>query len=117
MILCLVDDLFFSTKISTAAKALGVPVAFERSAENVLARVHADRPALVIVDLNSGRLRPMECIAAVKADPELRGTRMLGFVAHADRDAIAAARTAGADDVLARSAFVQKLGDILSGAT
>ena len=117
MILCLVDDLLFSTKISTAAKALGVQAAFERSAENLLARVHADRPALVIVDLNSSRLRPMECIAANKADPDVKQTRTLGFVSHVDSDAIAAARMAGIDDVLARSAFVQQLGDILNSAT
>ena len=117
MILCVVDDLLFSTKISTAARALGVSVAFERSAGGVPARVRAERPDLVILDLNSSRLQPLDAIAAVKADPDLKGIRMLGFVSHVDSSTIAAARAAGADEVLARSAFAQRLGDILSGAS
>jgi PleD family two-component response regulator len=83
----------------------------------VVARVRAERPTLVIFDLNSGKLRPLEAISAIKSDPELRTTRTLGYVSHVDAAAIASARAAGVDDVLARSAFVERLGDILSGAS
>ena len=41
--------------------------------------------------------------------------RMLGYVAHADSATIDAARSAGIDQVLARSAFVNQLGSILTG--
>ncbi len=116
MILCIVDDLLFSTKISTAGKALGVEVAFERNADRVLDRVRTERPEMVIFDLNSSRLRPLDAIAAIKADAALKTTRTLGFVSHVDSQTIAAARVAGADDVLARSAFSQHLGEILTGA-
>ena len=37
MIVCVVDDLIFSIKISTAAKALGVEMFFERSKDKVAA--------------------------------------------------------------------------------
>lgn len=116
MILCLVDDLMFSTKISTAARAVQAQVAFERAPANVLPRIRAERPALVILDLNSARLQPIETIAAIKADPGLRATRTLGYVSHVQSDVIAAARAAGCDEVLARSAFSERLGDILTGA-
>jgi hypothetical protein len=39
MVLCFVDDLIFSIKISTAAKALQAPVFFERSSDNALPRI------------------------------------------------------------------------------
>lgn len=116
MVLCVLDDLLFSVKISTAAKALGVDTYFERSADMVLPRIREKRPALVIFDLNSGKLRPMEAIAAMKADAELASIRTLGFVSHVDADAIARAREAGIDQVLARSAFSAQLGEILTGA-
>jgi DNA-binding NarL/FixJ family response regulator len=115
MIVCAVDDLLFSVKISTAAKALGVDVYFERSPE-VIATVRAKRPSLVIFDLNSARLRPMDAIAALKADAALEGIKTLGYVSHVDSAAIAAARAAGVDEVLARSAFSARLGDILTSA-
>lgn len=114
MILCAVDDLLFSIKISTAAKSLGADLFFERNADQVLARVREKRPSLVIVDLNSAKMRPMELIAAMKADPDLRSVRTLGYVSHVDGAAVAAARAAGIDQVLARSAFAAQLGDILT---
>ena len=117
MILCVVDDLMFATKIATAAKAVQAQVAFERAPANVLPRIRDERPALVIFDLNSSRLQPIQTIAAIKGDTDVRGTRTLGYVSHVQGDVIAAARAAGCDEVLARSAFSQKLADILTRAT
>ena len=116
MILCVVDDLIFSIKISTAAKALAVPVFFERSPDMVLPSIRERQPSLVIFDLNSATLRPLDVIAQMKADPELRGIRTLGYVSHVQTDVISAARRAGIDEVLARSAFSDRLGQILTGA-
>jgi len=116
MIVCAVDDLIFSVKISTAAKALGVDIYFERAPDGVLPTVREKRPSLLILDLNSRRLKPMEVIAAIKGDPALAATRTLGYVSHVDSETIAAARTAGIDQVLARSAFVEQLGEILTSA-
>jgi CheY-like chemotaxis protein len=116
MVLCLVDDLLFSIKISTAAKALAAPIFFERSPDMALERVREKRPALVIFDLNSAKMRPLEIIAQMKADPALKAIRTLGYVSHVQTDVIAAARAAGVDEVLARSAFSDRLGQILSGA-
>ena len=116
MILCVVDDLIFSIKISTAAKALAVPVFFERSPDMVLPRIRERQPSLVILDLNSATLRPLDVIAQMKADPELRGIRTLGYVSHVQTDVIGAARSAGIDEVLARSAFSDRIGQILTGA-
>jgi PleD family two-component response regulator len=114
MIVCVLDDLLFSVKISTAAKALGADVYFERTPGMALARIKEKQPSLAIFDLNSARLEPLRVIAQLKADPETRGIRTLGFVSHVHTDTIAAARAAGVDEVLARSAFADRLGEILS---
>ena len=114
MVMCVVDDLMFSIKISTAAKALGAPVFFERNAGAVVERVREKQPALVIFDLNSPKLRPLEAIAALKADPGLQQIPTLGYVSHVQTDLIQAARDAGIDQVLARSAFTERLGEILT---
>jgi CheY-like chemotaxis protein len=101
-------------KISTAAKAIGADVYFERTPGMALARIKEQQPSLVIFDLNSARLDPLGVIAQLKTDPETRGIRTLGFVSHVHADTIAAARAAGVDEVLARSAFAERLGEILS---
>jgi len=116
MIVCVLDDLLFSVKISTAAKATGADVYFERTPGKVIERIREQQPSLVIFDLNSARLAPMRAIAELKADPELKPIRTLGYVSHVDSDTIAAARAAVIDQVLARSAFSANVGAILTGA-
>ena len=116
MIVCAIDDLLFSVKVKTAAKALGTDIYFERAPGAVVDAVRERRPSLVIFDLNSIRLKPMEAIAAIKGDPELKAIRTLGYVSHVDSASIEAARAAGVDQVLARSAFVDRLGEILTSA-
>ena len=116
MILCAIDDLMFSVKVKTTAKALHVDTYFERTPGQVLASIRERLPALVIFDLNSARLDPLSVIAAMQADESLRHIRTIGYASHVDAATIAAARQAGVGQVLARSAFVERLGDILTGA-
>lgn len=116
MIICAIDDLMFSIKVSTAAKSLKAEVYFERSGDKLLETIRDKRPSLVILDLNSVRLRPLDAITALKRDPDLSATKTLGYVSHVDTATIEAARAAGIDQVMARSAFVEQLGEILTSA-
>jgi CheY-like chemotaxis protein len=116
MIVCAIEDLLFSIKISTAAKQLGVDIYFERMRDRVLPVIRDKQPSLVIFDLNSSRLDPMTVIAAMKTDPQLKNVKTLGYVSHVDSEAITAARQAGIDQVMARSAFAAQLGAILQSA-
>jgi DNA-binding NarL/FixJ family response regulator len=116
MIICAIDDLLFSIRIRNAAKALQADIYFERSGDKLLDTIREKRPSLVIFDLNSQRLRPLEAIAALKGDPELVAIKTVGYVSHVDTGTIDAARAAGIDQVLARSAFVAQLGDIITTA-
>jgi PleD family two-component response regulator len=113
MIIAVLDDLFFSIKIKTAANTLGAEVYFERFPDQVLDSIRSKSPRLVIFDLDSAKMRPMEAIAAMKADAGLSSVPTLGFVSHVHDEVIARARAAGIDQVLARSAFVDRLGSIL----
>ena len=113
MILVAVDDFLFRSKIRATAKQAGVVVSFARTAQEILEQARAMRPSMVIFDLNSATLEPIETIAALKRDASLAAIRTLGFVSHVDTSRIQAARAAGADDVMARSAFAGQLADIL----
>jgi PleD family two-component response regulator len=114
MLLAVVDDLMFVSKLKTAASQLGVTVTFARSEESALSAMRASPPSLVILDLNSPRSNPLGIVATMKHDPLLAGIRTLGFVSHVQTDLIDAARQAGIDEVLARSAFISRLGEILT---
>jgi len=114
MIVCVLDDLLFSVKISTAAKLIGADVYFERTPGMAAARIREKQPSLVIFDLNSAKLNPLGVITELKSDPATRRIKTLGFVSHVQIDTIDAARQAGIDEVLARSAFADRLAEILA---
>jgi CheY-like chemotaxis protein len=116
MIVAVLDDLMFTSKIRTAAGHLGVAVTFARSSDAALAEMRKSAPALVIFDLNNQRTDPLGTVAAMKADPALSSIRTIGFASHVQTDVINAARQAGVDEVLARSAFTTQLAEILGSA-
>ena len=113
MVLVVVDDLLFRSKIRAVAKHAGVDLAFARTPAEVLDRAKSEPPALAIFDLDSAKTEPVATIAALKADPALAGIRTLAFASHVHTALIGAARQAGADQVLPRSAFAGNLADIL----
>jgi CheY-like chemotaxis protein len=114
MVLVAVDDLLFSSKIRATAKNVGVDVAFARTPADILAQARSLKPALVIFDINCAKADPISTVAALKADPELNGIPTAGFVSHVDTSLIMAARGAGMDEVMARSAFAANLPQILT---
>ena len=117
MILAVLDDLMFTSKIKTTAAQLGIAVTFSRSADHAIAEMKRAAPALVILDLNGTRVHPLSIVAAMKRDASLSTVRIVGFVSHVQTDVIQAARQAGVSDVMARSAFTEQLPVLLkSGA-
>jgi PleD family two-component response regulator len=113
VILAVLDDLLFSSKIKNASSQLGIGVRYARTAADALAEMRKSVPALVIFDLDSQRTDPLGTLAEMKKDSALAVIPTVGFASHVHGDVIAAARTAGMDEVLARSSFTLRLADIL----
>jgi DNA-binding NarL/FixJ family response regulator len=113
-ILAAVDDFLFRSKIRAVAKHVDVEVRFAQTPDEILSQAREMKPALVIIDLNSAKADPVATIAALKADAGTAGVPAIGFASHVHADLIAAARRAGADEVLPRSAFAGNLAGILA---
>jgi DNA-binding NarL/FixJ family response regulator len=113
-ILAAVDDFLFRSKIRAVAKHVNAEVAFAQTPDEILGQARAAKPSLVIFDLNSAKSDPIATIAALKKDAALAGVRAIAFASHVHVDLIEAARSAGADEVLARSQFAGNLAEILA---
>ena len=114
-VIALVDDLLSLSRIREAGRAAGVEVGAVRgTAELVAAARQAAR--LVLVDADSQRLPWRDGIAALRADPATGGMPVIVFVSHVRADLAGAARAAGASRVLARSAFVKELPELMTRA-
>jgi PleD family two-component response regulator len=115
-VLAAVEDLLFRSKISETAAQLGVEAAFPRNPEKLLAALRSSPPDLLILDLNSARFEPLSLLRSVKSDEATRDVRIVGFLSHVQKDLAVAAREAGCDRVVARSAFTRDLPEILTGS-
>ena len=113
-VLAAVDDFLFRSKIRAVAKHVGIDVQFAQTPDEILAQVRALKPGLVIIDLNSAKADPIATISALRANPDTASVRTIGFASHVHVDLINAAKRAGADQVLPRSAFAMNLADILA---
>jgi CheY-like chemotaxis protein len=114
-VVAVVDDLFFASKIRGTAEQLGVTVSFPRRADALVEAALNDPPALIICDLHSARIDPIELATRLKADERLRPIPLLGFFSHVQTELQERAEEAGFDQVLPRSAFTKHLPEILAG--
>lgn len=112
-----VEDLLFKSKIFETSSQLGIEAAFPRSPKKLLDAVHESQPDLLVLDLNSARFEPLGLLREVKSDEATRDIPTVGFLSHVQKDLAVAAREAGCDRVIARSAFTRDLPRILAGDT
>ncbi len=114
-VLAAVEDLLFRSKISETADSLGVEARFPRTREGLLEALRESPPDLLVLDLNSGRFEPLELLRTLRSAEATRQTPTVGFLSHVQGDLAVAAREAGCDRVVARSAFTRDLPQILAG--
>lgn len=116
-ILAVVDDLFFVVKINDAAKRAGLTCEFLKSEKDLLEKSVAEQPLLVILDLNANSVKAVSVITKFKAIEDLKRISLIGFVSHVQGELKQQAQDAGANMVLARSAFSANLPQILKRHT
>lgn len=114
-VLAAVEDLLFKSKILETANSLGIEATFPRKPKKLLDAVEETPPDLLILDLNSSRFEPLELLKAVKSGDASREVPTVGFLSHVQKDLAVAAREAGCDRVMARSAFTRDLPKIIAG--
>lgn len=106
--LLLSRDLFFTSKITGTARALGHQVIVAGNAALVSAILAKWSPVVVFVDLAGGNLVDSSALAGYReAAPP--GTPFVAFGSHVDTKALADAAASGCDPVMPRSKFTAEL--------
>lgn len=111
----LVADMMFASRVRGTATAVGVEAVTVTRAEKLVEETRRLRPRVVLIDIDARGVDVPGLIARLKSDPETASVPVIAFGSHVNADALRAAREAGADRVLARSAFVRDL-PVLLGA-
>lgn len=112
-ILAVVEDLLFTVKISDAAKRAGLDVEFVKSERDVIEKATSEKPLIIILDLNFSAVQPLKLITKLKSNGEMKQISLIGYLSHVQGELKQQAQDAGANIVMARSAFSQNLPQIL----
>ncbi len=111
VVLALVRDLFFRSKLDAVAEAAGVDLFYASDLDAAAARCAEKNPSLILVDLSDAAFP-----AAATAE-KLHGwapdIRLIGFASHIDLKPLRAARDAGFESALSRSEFTARLPQLL----
>jgi CheY-like chemotaxis protein len=106
--LLLSDDLIFTSRVTGTARAAGLTVQAARSAEALEALARQQTPTCVLLDLGNPGLDLPELLGWLRAACPCM-PRVVAYGSHVDAAGLRAARAAGCDVVLPRSAFVEQL--------
>lgn len=136
LIVGFIADLIFASRVESAADGLGYRVEWIERADQVAppdpdapARQYAEhlvgpgavlldkltlwKPALLIFDLGNAGIPWRQWVPLIKTAPATRRIPLIGYGSHVDVDTMKAAKSAGADAVLARSQFAAALPDLI----
>jgi hypothetical protein len=108
--LCLVlsDDLLDASRVIGEGRAAGLAVLQCRDTAALLSAAERG-PVAAVLDLHNTGLEVESVVPALKAV----GARVIGYGSHVDAARLKAARQAGCDEVLPRSAFFEGLEEKL----
>ena len=80
-VLAVVSDLFFSVKLTEAAKRSGLALEFVKDPQEVLEKAKT-KPSLIVFDLNFDAVGPLDLIRALKQNPQMKGVSLIGYLSH-----------------------------------
>jgi len=108
MVLAVVDDLLFGSKLRAAAGAAGRRIVFVRQRDKAIGAMREHAPDLIVLDLDRESLDPIGLIREIRAAAEWARLPLVGFASHVHGERLQEARDAGCK-AMARSAFVAAL--------
>ena len=111
VVLGLVRDLFFRSKLDAVAASLGVEIGYASDIANAVRRATESSPSVVFADLSDAAFPSTD--AAAKIRSAAPSARLIGFASHVDLKPLKAAREAGFDLALSRSEFTARLAEFL----
>ena len=115
-VIAFVEDIFYTAKIRETAREQSRDVRFVRDPAGLERRMNGPAPGMVIIDLAAEALRPLEMLRRIKEHPEWRQARIVAYSSHARAELMEEANQLGAEVVLPKQGFAQKLPELLQSA-
>ena len=112
--ICVVaDDVFFSSKIESAAKHLGIVMIKVKNHDEFRDKIEGKTVDLVIIDLASKKIDAEDVFTELRNSPEHKKVFCIGYLPHVERELADKFREKGVDLVIPRSRFSREMSKII----
>jgi len=111
VVLGLVRDLFFRSKLDAVAESAGVDFLYASDLDSAAKQCAEKHPSLIVVDLSDAAFPAAATAERLRAT--VPDSRIIGFASHIDLKPLRAATEAGFASALSRSEFTAKLPELL----
>lgn len=108
------DDLFFSSKIENILKNSEFVIKIFSKETEVLNYLKDNPAGLILINLASHSLNPLNLISDIKADSNVKTIPILGYCGHTQKELIEEAQKLGCDKVVPNSVMVSALPKLLN---
>ena len=105
IILVVVNDVFFYTKLRDALKPQGYQIEKARTQDEVAEKAGALRPAAIILNINDESLDAFKALEALKGDDRSKAVPILAFANHEEVDNWRRAQQLGVAKIVSRNEF------------
>jgi len=109
-VIAAIPDIFFRAKVLETSKQLSVSLDVARDADELLQQIRAEKPRLILMDLQAKALQPLDTMIA------LDGIPVVGYLAHEEIELREQALAAGCGEVLTKGQFSASLPALLRRA-
>ena len=113
------DDEDILLLVTARLRREGYEIVPARDGEEALSAARERRPDLAVLDIGMPGLDGLEVLSAIRADPELAGTRVLLLTAKAQEQDVRRGYSAGADGYMKKpfspSDLAAKVAELLAG--
>lgn len=113
LVLVVVSDVFFYTKIRDALRPQGYVLERARSQEDVLEKAAALRPVAVILNMNEEKLDPFRALEQIRGDDRLKTVPVLAFANHEEVETWRRAKELGVTKIVSRNEFSSRTRDLI----
>ncbi len=110
-LIVLEPDLFFSSRIESISAKLGIEIRILTSLQDLRAALSVEAPEVLVVNLDA-LAAELETLGKLT---DKKSFKIVGYYSHVNAKLAEEARKFGADLVLPRSAFANRIQDVLSG--
>lgn len=108
------DNLMFSMMVEGSLRRCGYQVRTLSGMPDLVDRIEAAAPDLVMVNLTSTRTGGPTLVSTLRGRPALARLPVVGYAGHVERHFFQAGKEAGADMVVPNSALKNALPEVLS---